>query len=135
MQIPVFTVLGLLSFHIKAFEITIYNDINQCEANDESMYRIISGASNGTCYTFDDDMPGTDCSQYNKGEGEGPTGCTTESLLPVSVHQKNGNRPCTFYFEGGCQGTSYQTAEWCVDTGVVGIPHFGSFSCVVCPLS
>lgn len=129
MQPLKFALFGLLSFNIKAFEITTYNNVGKCDANDDTIYRIISGASNGTCYTFDDAMPGTDCAQYNKGGAEGPTGCTSESLLPMSVIQENGNVACTFYSQGSCQGGSVQTMDKCVDGAFVGIKNFKSFSC------
>lgn len=76
-------------------------------------------------------MLGTDCAQYNKGGAEGPTGCTSESLLPMSVIQENGNIACTFYSQGSCQGGSVQTIDKCVDGAFVGIKNFKSFSCTV----
>ncbi|OCK84522.1 hypothetical protein K432DRAFT_288696, partial [Lepidopterella palustris CBS 459.81] len=111
--------------------VTIYNNVKNCDANDDTIYRIISGASIGTCYTFNDAMSGTDCAQYNKGGAEGPTGCTSESLLPMSVIQENGNVACTFYPKGSCQGDSVQIIDKCVDGGIIGIENFKSFSCMV----
>lgn len=109
----------------------MYNNSRKCDANDDTIYRTISGAGNGTCYTFDGAMPGTDCTQYSKGGAEGPTGCTSESLLTMSVIQKNANVACTFYSQGSCQGGSVQTFDKCVDGASVGIKNFKSFSCTV----
>ncbi|ORY16204.1 hypothetical protein BCR34DRAFT_597769 [Clohesyomyces aquaticus] len=101
----------------------------KCEADIESTYRIISGASNGTCYTFDGGMPATNCAEYTKGGAEGPTGCTGSSLLPKSVHQKNGNLPCTFYTDESRKGDLVHGSDWCVDAVSLGYDNFKSFSC------
>lgn len=94
------------------------------------MYRIIGGASNGTCYTFDDDMPLSYCEQFTKGGWEGPGGCVGSSLLPMSVAQKN-PIPYIFYSEKNCEGTSEQTISTCVDGSSLGISNWKSFSCTV----
>ncbi|KAM7186473.1 hypothetical protein V8F33_011796 [Rhypophila sp. PSN 637] len=122
------------SFHIANMsgKVTIYNNVLGCDANmnDDTTYRIITGVSSPTgCYTFDQDMPGTDCKQYTKGSREAPGGCTTGSLLPKSIMQKNGNGPpCIFYSEKECDGSSQQDTASCVDGTALGV-DFASFRC------
>ncbi|KAH7137054.1 hypothetical protein B0J13DRAFT_677795 [Dactylonectria estremocensis] len=128
MQLFNLLLLGLLSLNSKAFEITIYNNVLGCEANDDSMYRIIGGPSTGTCYTFDDDMPDTYCDQYTRGGWEGPSGCVGASLLPMSVVQRN-PIPCTFYSEKNCEGALQRSTDICVDGSALGISNWKSFSC------
>ncbi|KAJ3544247.1 hypothetical protein NM208_g3154 [Fusarium decemcellulare] len=121
----IFSILALTS---NAFELTIYNNVGGCDAKDDTMYRILGGASNGTCYTFDDPMPLTYCSEFKRGGWEGPGGCQGGSLLPQSIIQQN-PIPCTFYSEKNCQGTSQQTIDTCVDGSSLGISNWKSFSC------
>ncbi|KAK3312943.1 hypothetical protein B0H66DRAFT_644080 [Apodospora peruviana] len=122
--------LGLLGLHgVSTFDITIYNNVAGCNAKDDTMYRIVTGVSDGTCYTFDEEMPGTDCAQYSRGGWEGPDGCTKDSLLPKSVIQRNGNVPCIFYSQKNCEGALIQETGTCVDGTPLGLDSFSSFSC------
>ncbi|KAK4213541.1 hypothetical protein QBC37DRAFT_463747 [Rhypophila decipiens] len=114
----------------KSRKVTIYNNVAGCDAKDDTTYRIITGASSGTCYTFDRNMPGTDCAEYTRGGWGGPGGCTSGSLLPKSALQKNGNGPaCTFYSKEECGGSSTTTVDVCVDGTAIGLDTFASFRC------
>ncbi|GJC79034.1 hypothetical protein ColLi_01872 [Colletotrichum liriopes] len=65
------------------------------------MYRILSGTDQN-CYTFDRDMPGVGCVQFNNG-GATHGGCGGGSLIPVSAFVKPfGPAQCTFYYEENC---------------------------------
>ncbi|KAF2648306.1 hypothetical protein K491DRAFT_684787 [Lophiostoma macrostomum CBS 122681] len=126
---PLNTVLiAILTPTIHAFDITIYNDVSACSATSATIYRILSGLSDNTCHTFDTAMPDVLCSQYNGGDGPHP--CTSDSLIPMSVIQKNGHVACTFYSESGCDGTAISKVDTgdepdevitCVDGTAVGV--------------
>jgi len=79
----------------------IYNNIDGCDANHQTEYRIINGISDGTCHTFDQAMPGTDCVQYTNG-GANHAGCDSGSLLPKSVRVQNDNKACFLYADSDC---------------------------------
>ncbi|KAM7218462.1 hypothetical protein V8F06_006226 [Rhypophila decipiens] len=131
MKVFNFALIGLLSFQrVSTFEIKIFNNVVGCAMNDDTTYRIVTGVSSGTCYTFDHDMPGTDCTQYSRGGREGPGDCKTGSLLPKSVEQRNGNgEPCTFYSKKECEGSSTTKWDTCVDGTPIGLDTFASFRC------
>ncbi|KAF2648307.1 hypothetical protein K491DRAFT_722665 [Lophiostoma macrostomum CBS 122681] len=53
---------GFMWLPVFGFEgVTIYEDVHGCDATDDTHYRILSGPSQGTCYTFDQPMPDLDC--------------------------------------------------------------------------
>ncbi|KAJ3544246.1 hypothetical protein NM208_g3155 [Fusarium decemcellulare] len=92
-------------------KVTIYNDVDSCDAGDNTMYRIIEGAAAGgngpdvgTCYTFDDDMPGTICAQFTRGGWEGPNG-------------------------PGCTGPGRSQNDGCITASEEGWDRFRSFRC------
>ncbi|KAK3312942.1 hypothetical protein B0H66DRAFT_631830 [Apodospora peruviana] len=111
-----------------AFDVTIYKDVNGCDANDQTMYRIITGASDNTCYTFDRNMPNTDCAQYTRGGWGGPDPCTGDSLLPKSALVRNENKACTFYSEDDCKGMANFIWDGCRDPDASEV--YKSFKCL-----
>ncbi|KAM5350702.1 hypothetical protein ACJ41O_007207 [Fusarium nematophilum] len=123
--------LALLSACGLAFEVIIYNDVDKCEAGDNTVYRSIMGIAAGgngpgigSCYTFDDPMPGTNCEQYTRGGWAGPMGCDSGSLMPQSAFVKNEGRPCLFFEEKGCSGPSSAVWDGCLTAKVK------SFRCI-----
>ncbi|KAF5004837.1 hypothetical protein FDECE_8681 [Fusarium decemcellulare] len=152
MRFTHFSILALLSAIAIAYEafpyeavheltplkVTIYNDVDSCDAGDNTMYRIIEGAAAGgngpdvgTCYTFDDDMPGTICAQFTRGGWEGPNGCDSSSLVPQSIIVRNQNRPCYFYNNPGCTGPGRSQNDGCITASEEGWDRFRSFRCDV----
>ncbi|PCD21159.1 hypothetical protein AU210_016585 [Fusarium oxysporum f. sp. radicis-cucumerinum] len=70
-------ILATLCAGTQAWEVVAYNNVRNCNANSDTMYRSISGAPNdGGCKTFDQDMPGTACREYRNG-GATNGGCTS----------------------------------------------------------
>nr|XP_036585159.1 uncharacterized protein CTRU02_04619 [Colletotrichum truncatum]KAF6795056.1 hypothetical protein CTRU02_04619 [Colletotrichum truncatum] len=96
-------IIALLCASAQAWEVTAYDNVRDCNADDNTRYRIIGGASNNErCYTFDQDMPGTSCAEFQRG-GATHSGCVSGSLLPRSVVFK-GTR-CSAFNEPNCQGS------------------------------
>ncbi|KAH7137055.1 hypothetical protein B0J13DRAFT_528540 [Dactylonectria estremocensis] len=117
--------LALLSASGIAYEVIIYNDVDNCEAGDLTVYRSITGAATGgdgpgvgACYTFDEPMPGTDCEQFTNGGWAGPMACDSRSLLPQSSFVKNQGRPCLFYEEPDCNSASSAVWDGCITAKV-----------------
>ncbi|TDZ19431.1 hypothetical protein Cob_v007525 [Colletotrichum orbiculare MAFF 240422] len=98
---PIF--VAAISLGASAWEITIYNNVLNCDANGDTIYRVLTGTSQN-CYTFDRDMPGVGCRQYNSG-GANNGGCTSASLIPRSAFIKpDGPARCQFFYEENCTG-------------------------------
>lgn len=125
-------------YELTPLQVTIYNDVDNCDAGDDTMYRVIEGAATGgngpdvgTCYTFDEGMPGTACAQFTRGGWEGPNGCDSSSLVPKSVIVRNQNRPCYFYNSPGCTGPGRYQDDGCITASEEGWDRFRSFRCDV----
>jgi len=85
----------------RAWEVVAYSNRYDCDADDNTKYRFISGAGDLTrCMTFDQDMPGTACEEFRNG-GTSHGGCDTGSLIPESVVLRAGR--CVVYAEPGCR--------------------------------
>jgi hypothetical protein len=82
--------------------VIIYNNVGNCNANEMTAYRVLSGTENGRCYTFDRDMPGVGCEQFTDGGStKGP--CTSDSLIPRSVViRREGPARCSLYEANDC---------------------------------
>nr|XP_036575241.1 uncharacterized protein CTRU02_14777 [Colletotrichum truncatum]KAF6781785.1 hypothetical protein CTRU02_14777 [Colletotrichum truncatum] len=129
-------IVALLCASAKAWEVTAYDNVANCDANDNTRYRIVSGASNNErCYTFDWDMPGTSCTEFQRG-GASKGGCVSGSLLPRSVVFKGG--ACSAFNEVNCQGSkSSHTGEMNGRFGCSSLERYGwgpirSFRCRGC---
>ncbi|KAG4276856.1 hypothetical protein FPRO04_14255 [Fusarium proliferatum] len=95
-------ILATLCAGTQAWEVVAYNNVRNCNANSDTMYRSISGAPNdGGCKTFDQDMPGTACREYRNG-GATNGGCTSGSLIPQSIILRGGR--CVIFDQPGCRG-------------------------------
>ncbi|ORY16234.1 hypothetical protein BCR34DRAFT_638677 [Clohesyomyces aquaticus] len=120
-------ILAFLCASSLAFEVAIYNNVDGCDANGETTYRIIDGISDATCYTFDQPMPNTDCTQFVRGGAEkGP--CSNASLLPKSIFTHNQDRFCALYTDPDCK-SGIPTLDRCSTASDQGWDHFGSFKC------
>jgi hypothetical protein len=95
---------------LTAHVVTIYNNVDDCVANPETTYRIITGTSDSECHTFDEAMPNTDCEQYIRG-GWDNMGCDSSSLLPRSVFVRNDKKVCYLFNESHCQGRRRAAVE------------------------
>ncbi|KAM0229103.1 hypothetical protein ACHAPO_010258 [Fusarium lateritium] len=94
-------VLATLCTGTQAWQITAYNNVNNCNANRDSSYRIYSGATNNNaCMTIDGNMPGSSCRQYWNG-GSNNGGCSG-TLTARSILQEAGR--CVVYDQANCQG-------------------------------
>ena len=91
-----------MTTHIFYHTVTAYENVGYCNANDKTRYRYISGdGSNSRCMTFDQDMPGTECDEFQRGGWDkGP--CTTGSLIPKSIYMRGGG--CVAFNQAGCKG-------------------------------
>ncbi|KZL86135.1 hypothetical protein CI238_09127, partial [Colletotrichum incanum] len=95
-------ILATLCASSQAWEVVAYDNVYSCNANDNTRYRSITGASSLTrCMTFDQDMPGTGCREYRNG-GATNGGCTSGSLIPMSLILRGGR--CVIFDQPGCQG-------------------------------
>jgi hypothetical protein len=83
--------------------VTGYNDVVDCQAGDNTVYRIFTGTDSG-CHDF---LPingvfSTDCVQFEKG-GETRTACGGNYGQPSSVFIPPGNEGyCAVYIRTGC---------------------------------
>ena len=119
--------------------VIIYNNVGNCNANEMTAYRILSGTQNGRCYTFDRDMPGVGCEQFTDGgHTKGP--CTSDSLIPRSVViRREGPARCSLYEANDC-GLDKRTGSSSEQIQCMGEDYgqmlFGrgyySFKCEVC---
>ncbi|KAL4730844.1 hypothetical protein ACLX1H_002886 [Fusarium chlamydosporum] len=123
-------ILTTLCASTQAWEVVAYNNVYGCNANDNTMYRSISGAANlGNCMTFDRDMPGTSCREYRNG-GTSNGGCVSGSLIPDSIILRGGR--CVIFDQAGCQGRyadSNGPVNGCSDFRSYGWGKIRSFWC------
>ncbi|KAK4224078.1 hypothetical protein QBC38DRAFT_547938 [Podospora fimiseda] len=117
MQLSTLTIqtIAFLAATSQAWMLTAYDKSGNCNTNSAPAprTRVLTGAPNLTrCFTFDQSMPGTGCTEYFPGGQRacGPSG----SLLPMSVRTHSGG--CKVYREVNCQGyaTEYPAGNWCV---------------------
>ncbi|KAK4182998.1 hypothetical protein QBC35DRAFT_394816 [Podospora australis] len=96
--------LSLLAPGASAWSLTGYMDVQNCNVQSQSNYRIIEGASNlNSCFNFQQSMPGTSCRAYSNG-GLNYGTCTSPGPAgPISVRARG---TCRVYAEPNCQGTS-----------------------------
>ncbi|RGP81006.1 pfs domain-containing [Fusarium longipes] len=95
-------ILATLCASSQAWEVVAYNNVWGCNADDNTMYRVISGAPDlGRCMTFDRDMPGTSCREYRNG-GTSVGGCVSGSLIPWSMILRGGR--CVIFDQPDCHG-------------------------------
>ncbi|KAF6829494.1 hypothetical protein CPLU01_07900 [Colletotrichum plurivorum] len=59
--------------------------------------------------TFDDDVPGTECTEYLRG-GVKFQGCVSGSLLPMGV-LFTAEKECWYYYEPHCEGWTGTTGR------------------------
>jgi len=98
------------------------------------MYRIISKSQpigDSACFTFNKDMPGTDCGQYTDGGAHGPEGCSG-GLDPQSVFAKaDDGGSCAVYSDENCQKDIVHLSDKCVDAAFLPSKKIKSFKCNV----
>ncbi|KAG8668269.1 hypothetical protein FPOAC2_07561 [Fusarium poae] len=94
-------VLGALCTGTQAWQITAYNNVNNCKANRDSSYQVISGANNNDgCMTFGQGMGGVNCRQYYNGGSS--NGACTGTPNVRSLLQEAGR--CVVYDQANCKG-------------------------------
>ncbi|KAJ0383752.1 hypothetical protein COL922a_009816 [Colletotrichum nupharicola] len=128
-------ILATLCASSQAWEVVAYDNVYGCNANGNTRYRSITGASNlNGCQTFDSDMPGTGCREYQNG-GATNGGCVSGSLLPMSVILRAGS--CIIWDQPGCQGRFIDTngaVNGCRDFRAYEWGKIRSFKCFGCVL-
>jgi hypothetical protein len=119
--------------------VVAYSNTYDCNADDNTKYRFISGAGDLTrCMTFDQDMPGTSCEEFRNG-GTSHGGCNTGSLIPESVVLRAGR--CVIYAEPGCKSVPTWDSRGPVNTcrsfilPAVYVGPIRSFWCSGCKIS
>jgi hypothetical protein len=119
----------------KTPKVTIYNNVDGCDAKDDTMYRIISKdqpIGDSACFTFGKDMPGTDCKQFTNGGTQGPGGCSGD-LSPQSVFARaDDGGSCAVYSNENCQQDITHLSDKCADASFLPAKKIGSFKCNVC---
>lgn len=110
-----------------------YNNVDDCQADRLTVYRIYEGEANGECISFSEYKDGVVCAQFWDGGAE-RTDCTPTPLTPlsVSVHAK-GPAECTFYSDEQCEAPTWEAREGmegCQYSPPTGFFH-RSFKCTV----
>ncbi|EWZ32247.1 uncharacterized protein FOBCDRAFT_280450 [Fusarium oxysporum Fo47] len=115
MKFPIANSLAILAAvsKVSAWGITFYNNVDNCDVNDETEYQILEG-NQGDCYTFGSSMPGVSCGHYIRGGVENK-GCSG-MFKATSVWTKE-NSNCKFYAYTDCRdyGTQRENGE-CLNT-------------------
>jgi hypothetical protein len=72
-----------------------------CNPKDDTQYRSISGDTDGACYTFGKDMPGTACEKFTNG-GVNKGACDGEAFVPEAVLVQPGTA-CEVFADDNCE--------------------------------
>ena len=121
--------LSLASTKLTIPKVIFYNNVNGCNAKDDTKYRILTSRGDGTCYTFDKDMHGVTCQQYTRGGIEGPVGCSGP-LPRQSIHDlPDEGGSCAFYSDDNCKAD--RVSSGCIDASAIPSKKIGSFQCFV----
>ncbi|KAK3996566.1 hypothetical protein QBC44DRAFT_304074 [Cladorrhinum sp. PSN332] len=95
-----FQFLALVATGAEAWQVAAYDSAHSCYALFAPRIRMISGGPElNDCFTFDQPMPGTACTEEFPG---GTRSCTSGSLLPTSVRFFGSE--CDAYTEPNCDG-------------------------------
>ncbi|KAF5024474.1 hypothetical protein F66182_3414 [Fusarium sp. NRRL 66182] len=133
MHFPVATSLAVLAAvsRAAAWSLTTYNNVADCNANDQTEYRALEGGG-FECFTFGRDLPGVSCKHFIRGGAENG-GCF--GYLYAQGFLVGQNTICELYAEEDCRG-DLRTASTasnlvCLNSdGVVnGRGTFASFKC------
>ncbi|KAF4978440.1 hypothetical protein FZEAL_5165 [Fusarium zealandicum] len=100
------TFLAAIS-HAAAWHVTAYNNVQDCNPNDETEYQILEG-NQGNCYSFGWSMPGVSCGHYIRGGAENK-GCAGK-FNAVAMYFHAGSN-CQVYAEDDCRGVSTVRSE------------------------
>ncbi|KAB8233408.1 hypothetical protein ETB97_001358 [Aspergillus alliaceus] len=123
-----------LAMQAKAYELIFYDNVNDCNANDNSNYKIFDGNSEQCINLFDVPPSDASCSLYING-GASYTACTSDNFRGTSVYLsdlhtqvlgKNSCWSCTFYNERDCEVETYPpiTTDKCNYRGGHGLASF-----------
>ncbi|KAK3996594.1 hypothetical protein QBC44DRAFT_304101 [Cladorrhinum sp. PSN332] len=94
--------LVLLATVAEAWQVTAFDVVTSCSTTLHPRRRVITGAPTLTnCFMFDDDMPGSACTEYWSGSTHG---CITGSLLPSAV--SFWGTECAAFTHWGCNGAA-----------------------------
>ncbi|KAE8384714.1 hypothetical protein BDV23DRAFT_188939 [Aspergillus alliaceus] len=123
-----------LAMQAKAYDLTFYDNVMDCNANDNTNYKIFEGNSDQCINLFDTPPSDTSCSLYTNG-GFSNTACTSDNFRATSVflndlHTQvlgtNSCWSCTFYNERDCEVETYPpiTTDKCNYRGGHGLASF-----------
>ncbi|CAG7560587.1 unnamed protein product [Fusarium equiseti] len=85
---------------VSAWRATFY-DQWFCNPKDDTQYRSISGDTDGACYIFGKDMPGTACEKFTNG-GVNKGACDGEAFVPQAVLVQPGTA-CEVFADDNCE--------------------------------
>jgi hypothetical protein len=108
-----------------------YNNDAQCQANDNTVYRVYEGTNNGGCFNMNGSPGGgVQCTEFVRG-GAGNVACGNSQFLAKSaVIINDGPADCVVYYNTGCTG-NYQRSFSRYDNVCVS-GFFKSMQCKVC---
>ncbi|KAK4456571.1 hypothetical protein QBC42DRAFT_322277 [Cladorrhinum samala] len=96
--------LSILSSGASSWQLAAYMDVEHCDVQRNSAYRVLDGPSNlNNCFTFQQSMPGTGCRAFTNGGALYGTCTSPGPSGPISVQVRG---TCTIYSQANCQGIS-----------------------------
>jgi hypothetical protein len=115
--------------------VTGYNNVDKCNADSNTVYRIFDGDDRNVCHDFapKNGVYSATCTQFNKGGWE-KVDCNGDALYPESVWLPSGNEIyCAAYEDAGCQGLHDDnlgfTDKVCRNGKDIGAQTFKSWRC------
>jgi hypothetical protein len=94
--------------------VTGYNNVHNCQADSNTVYRIFDGDDFNICHDFapNNGVYSATCTQFNKGGGE-KVDRNIDALFPQSVWLPSGKEIyCAAYEDSGCQGLDRDNLGW-----------------------
>jgi hypothetical protein len=109
-----------------------YNNVGDCQADDNSVYRVYEGTSNGGCFNMNGSPGGgTQCSEFVRG-GAGNVACGNNQFVGKSALIFNdGPANCFVYAGTGCTGSNSKLVNSDYDHVCMG-GNWRSMQCKVC---